>query len=86
MKLILTSAGGATILPFFKAAFSVLEPMEKSSGSISNERKVKSLKDLWISKPNFIRENYGDEGNGEGKFVKIGMLVTMNVALAWGST
>ena len=85
VKLVLTSAGGATLLPSAKAAFSVLGPMEKVSGSMSNDRKLKSLKYGWISKPNFNRKNDRDGGNGDGEFVKRGMVVTMNIALARGS-
>ena len=85
MKLVLTYAGGATLLPSVKAAFSVMEPMEKNSGSIINEIKVNSLKAHWKIKPTINRANDVDGGNGEGQFLNRGMLVTMNVALARGS-
>ena len=82
MKVVLTSAGGATILPSVKAELYVLEPMENFSGLMINERKVNYLKTLWIRKPTVNRENYGYGGNGEGQFVKIGMVVTMNISLS----
>ena len=69
MKLVLTSAGGATLLPSVKAAFSVMEPMEKNSGSIINEIKVNSLKAHWKIKPTVNRENDVYGGNCEGRFV-----------------
>ena len=81
MKLVLTSDSGTTLLLSVKLAFSVMEPMEKVSGLVSNERKAKSLKSLCISKPNVNRENNGDGGNVEGQFLKKEMVVEMNVAL-----
>ena len=58
--------------------------MENVSGLMSNESKMKSLKALWISKQTVNRANDGDGGNGEGQFVKRGMVVTMQVDLKRG--
>ena len=63
MKLALASNGGANILSSVKAAFFVLEPMEKVSGLMSNDRKVKSLKSRWISKSTVNISKYGCVGN-----------------------
>ena len=79
------SAGGATLLTSIKVAFYILEPTEKVSVSMINERKVKYLKYLWISKPTVNIENNGYGGNSDGQFVKSGMYVTMNVDLSQGS-
>ena len=63
MKLVLEYNGGATLLSSVKAAFFVLEPIEKVSGLMSNEIKVKSLKSHWKSKSTVNRSKYGGVGN-----------------------
>ena len=54
--------------------------MEKASGSVSDERKAKSLRARWISKPAAKK----DGESGEGLFIERGTVVTMNVALVRG--
>ena len=63
MKLVLEYNGGATLLSSVKAAVFVLEPIEKVSGLMSNEIKVKSLKSRWISKSTVNISKYGCVGN-----------------------
>ena len=63
MNLVLAFAGGSTLLHSVKTAFSVLKPVGKVSGLMSNDRKVKSLKARWISKTTVNRENDVDRGN-----------------------
>ena len=68
------------LLGSVRLAFLALEPMEKASGSVSDERKAKSLRARWISKPTAKK----DGESGEGLFIERGTVVTMNVALARG--